>query len=52
MKNQTKWGIAAIVVLIIGEIMIFSFQKRNRHWKNKCDMNKNELLSFYIKIIV
>lgn len=27
MKNQTKWGIAAIVVLIIGEIMIFSFQK-------------------------
>ena len=28
MKNQTKWGIAAIVVLIIGEIMMFNRQSK------------------------
>lgn len=48
MKKQTKWGLVAIVVLIIGGIMIFSFQKKERTLEEKMRIEQDRMVLYCI----
>lgn len=48
MKKQTKWGLVAIVVLIIGGIMIFSFQKKERTLEEKMRIEQDRMVLYLV----
>lgn len=43
MKKQTKWGLVAIVVLIIGGVMIFSFQKKEQTFEEQIQHEQDRM---------
>lgn len=48
MKKQTKWGLVAIVVLMIGGIMIFSFQKKERTLEEKMRIEQDRMALYLV----
>lgn len=47
MKKQTKWGLVAIVGLIIGGVMIFSFQKKEQTFEEQIQ-HEQERMALYL----
>lgn len=43
MKKQIKWGLVAIVVLIIGGVMIFSFQKKEQTFEEQIQHEQDRM---------
>lgn len=47
MKKQTKWSLVAIVGLIIGGVMIFSFQKKEQTFEEQIQ-HEQERMALYL----